>query len=162
MVRPANRYSLVSVQNGILAAAYLVPSLVSGVLVEQLSPDLTWRAAYLFGLLPLLVFVPVLLWLPESPRWLIAKGRLDDAERVIEKMEDEAGLDHDRALRTEVGWSGDDAVALTPAGEATGEPTDGPTAGRRPRRSRRCCRAATGSAAWSRSPPTAPGSSTGT
>jgi MFS transporter, putative metabolite:H+ symporter len=123
LVRPANRYSLVSVQNGILAAAYLVPSLVSGVLVEQLSPDLTWRAAYLFGLLPLLVFVPVLLWLPESPRWLIAKGRLDDAERVIEKMEDEAGLDHDRALRTEVGWSGDDAVALTPAGEATGELT---------------------------------------
>jgi MFS transporter, putative metabolite:H+ symporter len=27
LVRPANRYSLVSVQNGILAAAYLVPSL---------------------------------------------------------------------------------------------------------------------------------------
>lgn len=91
-----SRYRLVSVENGILAAAYLIPSLAAGVLVQYLADDTAWRAAYLFGVLPLII-VPLLRWLPESPQWQISKGRLDDAERLIERMEREAGWTLDQA-----------------------------------------------------------------
>lgn len=84
-----SRYSLVSVQNGILAAAYLVPSLAAGFLVENLSQDMAWRASYLFAVPDLLLIPLILHWLPHSPKWLIMKGRFGEAERLIEKLESE-------------------------------------------------------------------------
>ena len=50
-------------------------------------PTLGWQAMFFFGAIPGL-FIAGLVWrLPESPRWLIAKGRLDQAETVIEQIE---------------------------------------------------------------------------
>ena len=43
---------------------------------------------YLFTAVPLLVLVPLALWaMPESPRWLEAHGRHEEAERIIDRME---------------------------------------------------------------------------
>jgi putative MFS transporter len=42
---------------------------------------------FLVGAVPGL-FIAVMIWrLPESPRWLISKGRLEQAERIIEQIE---------------------------------------------------------------------------
>ena len=36
--------------------------------------------------LPPLVLAPALVWLPESPRWLISRQRLDQAQKTLEEL----------------------------------------------------------------------------
>ena len=50
-------------------------------------PRYGWEAMFLIGGIPGLLILFFMARLPESPRWLIAQGRLDAAERVIEGIE---------------------------------------------------------------------------
>ncbi len=50
-------------------------------------PTLGWQIMFLIGGIPGLVIAALLLRLPESPRWLIGKGRLSEAEAIISEME---------------------------------------------------------------------------
>ncbi|KAF2688268.1 hypothetical protein K458DRAFT_440000 [Lentithecium fluviatile CBS 122367] len=45
-----------------------------------------WRGPLALQCLPALIVVSVMPWLPESPRWLIQKGKHDDARRVLSKL----------------------------------------------------------------------------
>jgi putative MFS transporter len=49
-------------------------------------PHLGWRWMFVFGGLPLLL-APLIRALPESPRWLIGRGRGEDADRVLTHIE---------------------------------------------------------------------------
>ncbi|HEY2603442.1 MAG TPA: MFS transporter, partial [Thermoleophilaceae bacterium] len=53
------------------------------------SPTFTdgWRWTYAIGALLALVAIVLRFELPESPRWLIGRGRLDEAEEVVGEME---------------------------------------------------------------------------
>jgi len=44
-------------------------------------------AIYVLAAGPTIVLLPILFSIPESPRWLEAKGRMADAKRVLEKIE---------------------------------------------------------------------------
>ena len=46
-----------------------------------------WKALFLFGGIPGLFITWLLLRLPESPRWLISKGRIAEAEFVVKQIE---------------------------------------------------------------------------
>jgi MFS family permease len=53
-----------------------------------LGPDLGWRTCFLIGAI---LAVPILLmrfWIPESPRWLMMHGRVEDAERILHRIEE--------------------------------------------------------------------------
>lgn len=50
-------------------------------------PALGWKAMFIVGSVPAFVIAVLLARLPESPRWLIAKGRLSEAERIVEEIE---------------------------------------------------------------------------
>jgi putative MFS transporter len=50
-------------------------------------PVFGWRAMFVIGATPALLLLPLRLLLPESPRWLISKGRLAEAEKVIGGIE---------------------------------------------------------------------------
>lgn len=53
-------------------------------LVAQLLPIYGWTVIFwIGGLLPILLIPAMLLWLPESPRFLLAKGRLSDSGRQL-------------------------------------------------------------------------------
>ena len=58
--------------------------------VAGASFDYGWRVMYLFGGLLALMGILLRFQLPESPRWLITKGRLAEAEEVIVYMEERA------------------------------------------------------------------------
>jgi putative MFS transporter len=61
--------------------------MMTGQLGALLVPTLGWQVMFLIGGVPGLVVTALLLRLPESPRWLIAQGRLADAEAVIREIE---------------------------------------------------------------------------
>src|SRR5580698_4087460 len=48
-----------------------------------LGPVIGWRGLFLIGLLPALFTLVIRAWVPESPRWLIRRGRREDARRSI-------------------------------------------------------------------------------
>lgn len=52
-------------------------------------PNLGWRAMFLIGALPVLLAAVLPRHVAESPRWLLARGRTEEAERVIAAIEAE-------------------------------------------------------------------------
>ena len=54
-----------------------------------LPPDWGWRFAFLIGAMLGLVIFLMRMWLPESPRWLMTHGRVDEANRVLDGIEAE-------------------------------------------------------------------------
>lgn len=93
--------------------------MVTGQVGALVVPTFGWQVMFFIGGVPGLVITALLLRLRESPRWLIARGRLAEAESVIDEIE--ASTD-----------------ARLPAGEAPASPTAGsaPAAPVQPQRSR--------------------------
>jgi MFS family permease len=54
-------------------------------LVDQ---DIGWRLAFLIGSSLGIVIFFMRLWIPESPRWLVTRGRLQQAEVIVAQIED--------------------------------------------------------------------------
>ena len=53
----------------------------------SLTPSPNWRLMLALLSLPaVLYFLLALFFLPESPRWLVSRGRIDDAARVLRRL----------------------------------------------------------------------------
>lgn len=48
-----------------------------------LEPSVGWRGLFVVGLIPALLTLLIRAWVPESPHWLIGKGRLDEARKSL-------------------------------------------------------------------------------
>jgi MFS family permease len=69
---------------------------------RALGPVWGWRAGFALGALLAVAILLVRRDVPESPRWLIAHGRSDEAERVVQRIEEQVGAQHG-ALAAPVG-----------------------------------------------------------
>ena len=58
-----------------------------------------WRWMYGVGALLALIAIVLRVELPESPRWLIGQGRVDEADRVVAEMEERASRRRQAAAR---------------------------------------------------------------
>ena len=61
--------------------------MATGQIGAWLVPAFGWKTIFLLGGIPGLLITILVARLPESPRWLIAKGRLRAAEAIVEQLE---------------------------------------------------------------------------
>lgn len=97
-VHTKRRAVTVGYANGILTAAYLIPNLTAVWALSAFPAAIAWHVPFFLGGIPLLLAIPLALWLPESPRFLLKRGRRGEVRRLVEKLEDQAGLPHDESL----------------------------------------------------------------
>jgi MFS family permease len=76
--------------NGTYWAGAFIASVLTIAVVKHLPVSFNWRIAFLFGPVLGLVILFVRRNLPESPRWLVMHGRVDEAEEAVERIERES------------------------------------------------------------------------
>jgi MFS transporter, putative metabolite:H+ symporter len=68
---------------------FAVGVLAAGLIGRWTVPAFGWQSIFWIGAIPALLIVPFVLRLPESPRWLIGRGRALDAEGALAQIEHE-------------------------------------------------------------------------
>jgi len=68
---------------GIVTSTISVGGALGAAAGAYLGPTIGWRGLFLIGLVPALMTLMIRAWVPESPRWLIRRGRREDARRSI-------------------------------------------------------------------------------
>lgn len=70
--------------------------------VLSLQPSPNWRFMLGFLFIPALFYIALGIWvLPESPRWLVSKGRMHDARIVLQRIRGQEDVDGEMALLVE-------------------------------------------------------------
>jgi MFS transporter, putative metabolite:H+ symporter len=68
---------------GLTTTMLPVGVLLGALLGAYTTPFIGWRGLFAVGLLPAALTLYIRAWVPESPHWLMRKGRLDEARRSI-------------------------------------------------------------------------------
>jgi MFS transporter, putative metabolite:H+ symporter len=70
---------MVLIGGAVAGAGYVLTSWLAG----ALTPHYSWRILWLIGLPTGVLFIALNHWIPESPRFLLAAGRRDEAEQIM-------------------------------------------------------------------------------
>ena len=76
--------------NGSYWAGAIIGSFAALIFLNAFAVNVGWRLAFLMGPVLALVVIVVARTLPESPRWLLTHGRVEEAERELAKIEEVA------------------------------------------------------------------------
>ena len=78
--------------NAIVYCGVPFGSLLSALLAIMLLAGIGWRGMFWIGALPIVTLLPLAFFkMPESPSWLLARGRVDEARALSEKTGRAAG-----------------------------------------------------------------------
>ena len=79
---PWSRGGMVSLYQLAITVGILV-AFLAGIPLGQLSVEVGWRVAFALGAILGAALIAGMIVMPSSPRWLVARGRLDDAKGVL-------------------------------------------------------------------------------
>ena len=68
---------------GLVTSCLPLGNIFGAILGAFLAPVFGWRGLFAIGLLPALMTLLIRAWVPESPRWLIRKGRVEEARKSV-------------------------------------------------------------------------------
>ena len=95
-IAPArSRGNLVCICNAVLTAAYLLPTLCGSWAINTFALETAWRVPFIVGGSLIFFLYFFYRYLPESPRWLMKKGRHEEVRQLVERLERSAGVPHD-------------------------------------------------------------------
>ena len=95
-IAPArHRGILVCICNAVLTAAYVLPTLCGSWAIRNFPLETAWRVPFIVGGIPIITIWFFHKYLPESPRWLMKRGRHEEVRRLVERLEKSAGVEHD-------------------------------------------------------------------
>ena len=95
-IAPArHRGILVCICNAVLTAAYVLPTLCGSWVIRNFPLETAWRVPFIVGGIPIITIWFFHKYLPESPRWLMKRGRHEEVRRLVERLEKSAGVEHD-------------------------------------------------------------------
>ncbi len=77
---PASKRGWIS---GLSSSSVPAGPLLAATLSAFLGPIIGWRGLFALRLLPALMAFVIRVWVPESPRWLIGQGRIEEARRSL-------------------------------------------------------------------------------
>lgn len=69
---------------------FLLGLVGAGLIGYFMVPLYGWKAMFVVGLVPAMLMIPLRWFLHESPRWLVANGRYEEADRIVAKLENSA------------------------------------------------------------------------
>ncbi|MBS1660164.1 MAG: MFS transporter, partial [Bacteroidetes bacterium] len=81
------RGALVTLNQLMITIGILLSYITDYWLSNDTKPE-SWRLMFLVGFIPALVLLIGMFFLPETPRWLISKGRVEEGKKILEKIED--------------------------------------------------------------------------
>ena len=77
---PASKRGMVG---GLVTSAVPVGVLLGAALGAYATPYVGWRGLFAIGMAPALLTLVIRAWVPESPRWLMQMGRMEDARKSL-------------------------------------------------------------------------------
>lgn len=66
---------------------FLLGLVGAGIIGYFLVPVYGWKVMFAVGLVPAALLIPLRFFLFESPRWLASKGRVEEADRIVTRLE---------------------------------------------------------------------------
>lgn len=66
---------------------FLLGLVGAGIIGYLLVPVYGWKAMFIVGLIPAVLMIPLRFFLWESPRWLALKGRFQEADKIVARLE---------------------------------------------------------------------------
>ncbi|KAI0389521.1 sugar porter family MFS transporter [Xylariaceae sp. FL0594] len=99
--KTSNRGLLICIQGGIIAFGTLIAYWIDYG-TSYGPPDLVWRFPIAFQVVFGIIISTAMIWLPESPRWLLTHERYEDADRVIAAIRGYEVDGHETAVERDV------------------------------------------------------------
>ncbi|MBV4412844.1 sugar porter family MFS transporter [Enterobacteriaceae bacterium YMB-R22] len=67
-------------------AIFSVSAIIASCASKMWNIEYGWRVIFASGILPAILFLMLLVWVPESPRWLVRKGRTEQGLDILRKI----------------------------------------------------------------------------
>jgi putative MFS transporter len=84
--------------NSLLGFSYGLNTLAGAFVVGHMAPDNAWRTLLMIGGVPILLIPLIIIYLPESPRFLLKAGKVAMVRRFVEQLENISGVGHDENI----------------------------------------------------------------